>query len=92
MAGSQSLTTTDHETIKKWAEERGGKPAKVKGTGGKGDVGMIRFMFGVNDAALEAISWNDFFKEFDGKKLALLYQEKTREGQQSRFLKFVKRP
>ncbi len=92
MAGSQSLTTSDHEKIKKWAEDRGGKPAKVKGTGGGGSVGMIRFMFGSNGAALEPISWTDFFKEFDGKKLALLYQEKTREGAQSRFFKFIKRP
>lgn len=91
MAGSQSMTTTDHEAIKKWAEERGGKPAKVKGTGGGGSVGMIRFMFSSNGAALESISWDDFFKEFDAKKLALLYQDKTREGQQSRFFKFVHR-
>ncbi|MCL4398159.1 hypothetical protein M1403_04025 [Patescibacteria group bacterium] len=92
MANGQgtSKTTTDHNAIKKWAEERGGKPAKVKGTGGGGDVGMIRFMFGGNDQALEEISWNDFFKEFDNKKLALLYQDKTREGQLSRFFKFVR--
>jgi hypothetical protein len=91
MAGDQSKTTSDHEEIKKWAGERGGKPAKVRGTGGKGDIGMLRFMFGGNDAALEEISWEDFFKEFDVKELAFLYQEKTANGELSRFFKFVKK-
>ncbi len=37
--------TIDHDEIRGWAEARGGKPACVRGTGGRGgrsDVGMIR--------------------------------------------------
>ena len=31
-------TTTDHATIRAWAEARDGKPARVKGTGDAEDV------------------------------------------------------
>ncbi|MBI3887515.1 hypothetical protein HY310_00415 [Candidatus Microgenomates bacterium] len=80
-----SETTSDHEKIIKWVEDRGGKPAKVKGTGT-----MLRFLFSDNPA-LEEIGWDDFFKEFDSKNLALLYQETTKDGKPSRFFKFVSR-
>ncbi len=61
MAG-ESKTTTDHETIRKWAEARGAKPAGVKGTGGKDDPGVIRFNFpGYDEEKLEDISWENFF-------------------------------
>jgi len=61
-SGGQHLskTTTDHETIRHWAEERGGKPACVQGTGGRGDTGMIRLEFPrapqSNDDSLQEIS------------------------------------
>lgn len=89
MANNKSKISSDHETVKRWAQERGGKPAKVKGTGGNGSVGMIRFTFSKTHHALEEISWDEFFKEFDKNGLALLYQEQTRDGKQSRFFKFI---
>jgi hypothetical protein len=71
-------TTTDHNTIKKWAEKHGGKPAAVDRTHKKDDVGIIRVMFpkaphSEHDNLVE-ISWDEFFKEFDERKLALLYE------------------
>ena len=39
-------TTTDHETIRKWAEARDGRPARVKGTGDAKDAGLLRLDFG----------------------------------------------
>src|SRR5581483_12187970 len=70
-------TTTDHNTIRKWAEKHGGKPAAVESTYSKNDVGIIRLMFpkaphSEHDHLVE-ISWDEFFKEFDQRKLALLY-------------------
>lgn len=35
---SLSNTTTDHETIRKWVEERKGKPAQIEGTGNKNSL------------------------------------------------------
>jgi len=91
MAGA-SKTTTDHETIRKWAEARKARPAGVKGTGGEDDPGVIRLNFpGYDEDKLETISWEDFFAKFEENKLAFLYQEETRDGEQSNFFKFVKR-
>ena len=87
--------TTDHEVIRRWAEERGAKPARVQGTGGNGDIGIIRLEFpgapGARDEKLEEISWDDWFKEFDEKGLAFVYEETTASGQKSNFNKLVKR-
>lgn len=95
MAGD-SKTTTNHDEIKKWAEERGGHPAVVKDTRHEGEeVGVLRFDFEGNGEkqgdSLQAISWDEFFKTFDEKNLALLYQDTTADGDESRFSKFVNR-
>ena len=88
-----SRVTTDHEEIQKWAEERGAAPACVRGTGGKDDVGMIRLDFPgyTGENSLEHISWDEWFEKFDERKLALLFQEETAEGQKSNFNKIVSR-
>ena len=58
---------TDHEGIRRWAEERGGKPACVRGTGASDDVGMIRLDFPgySGETSLEKISWDEWFNKFD---------------------------
>jgi len=90
---SSSATTTDHDEIRRWAEERGAKPACVTGTGGRGDIGMIRLDFpGYSGGdSLQSISWDKWFEKFDGSNLALLYQKKTSGGQKSNFNKLVSR-
>jgi len=40
---------------------------------------------------LEPIEWDEFFEIFDENNLAFLYQEKTADGGQSRFSKFINR-
>ena len=59
-------TTTDHEEIRRWVEERGGVPATVKDTGDGGDPGVLRIDFPGygDDDALEQISWDDWFDKF----------------------------
>lgn len=92
---AEAHVTTDHETIRKWAEARGGKPAAVKATHRKGDAGILRIIFPdsryADDDALEEISWDEFFRKFDEAELALLYQEETAEGQRSLFNKLIRR-
>ena len=85
---SSSDTTTDHNKIREWAEARGGHPAKVD-TGGKG--GILRIDFGEPEENLEEINWDEFFQIFDENELAFLYQDKTADGGESRFNKFVNR-
>lgn len=81
--------TTDHDTIRKWVEQRGGHPAHVKRTGRKsGDPGVLRIDYPgfSGEDSLEEIEWDEFFKAFDKNKLAFLYQ-----GGRSRFSKLVDR-
>jgi hypothetical protein len=88
-----SKTTTDHNIIKKWIEERGGKPAAVKATADKEDPGLLRVDFPgySGEDSLEEISWEAFFEKFEEKDLAFLYQDETSKGETSRFFKFVSR-
>ncbi|SER21365.1 hypothetical protein SAMN05216548_11360 [Faunimonas pinastri] len=89
---SSAEKITDHKKIRKWAEDRGGRPSVAKGTekGGEG-AGVLRFDFGPKEDSLEEIDWDAFFETFEEKKLALLAQEKTADGKESRFFKFVER-
>jgi hypothetical protein len=86
-----SKTTRDHEEIRRWAEERGGKPAHVKRTGSGEDIGILRIDFpGYSGAgSLEPITWEQWFEKFDERNLSLLYQEETAGGQRSNFNKIV---
>ena len=71
--------TSDHDTIRKWAEGKGGKPAAVERTHEGGDVGIIRIMFPKAPQSehenLVEISWNEFFEEFEKRQLALLIEK-----------------
>lgn len=88
---SEATTTTNHDEIRRWAEQRGGRPARVRDSGGKGGPGILRLDFGEPDDSLEEISWDDFFQAFEDNELALLHQDKTSDGKQSRFNKLVHR-
>jgi hypothetical protein len=88
---NSSQTTTDHDEIRRWAEERGGRPATVKDTESGGEPGVLRFDFNEPEDRLEEISWDDFFQKFDEAGLALLYQDERKDGSESRFFKFVNR-
>jgi hypothetical protein len=73
-----SETTTDHETIRKWAEKHKGVPAAVEKTHDRKDIGIIRIMLPKaphsEHESLVEISWEEFFEEFEKKKLALLFE------------------
>ena len=92
MASAQR--TTDHQAIQDWVEARGGKPAHVRRTGGDdSDPGILRVDFPgfSGQTSLEALDWDAWFDAFERNQLAFLYQEKTADGQQSRFSKLVRR-
>lgn len=85
--------TTDHDEIRRWAEERGGEPAQVIGTGAEDEAGILRIQFPEygDDQNLTAISWEDFFEKFEQERLCFTYQEQLKDGQTSRFSKLVAR-
>lgn len=91
---AETRQTTDHDQIRRWAEERGGRPAAV-GPTRSGDSEIIRLVFpdapGHTDGDLEEISWDEWFEQFESNDLALLYQDRTEDGQRSNFNKLVSR-
>ena len=82
--------TIDHEEIKQWIEERGGRPSVVVSTRSNA-TGMLRIDFGEQDQDAEQISWEDFFRVFEEYDLAFIYEEETSDGQTSLSYKFVTR-
>lgn len=88
-----SQTTTDHDEIRRWVDERGGHPARVKGTNKGKTAGVLRIDYpGYSGKdSLEEISWEEFFDGFEKNELAFLYQEETKDGELSRFSKLVDR-
>jgi hypothetical protein len=79
-------TTTDHEEIRRWVEQRGGRPARVQGTGGE-DAGLLRIDFGEPEENLEPIDWEEWFDTFDRSGLVFLHEDEP----DSRFNKLVSR-
>jgi hypothetical protein len=88
---SSATVTTDHDFIRKWCEERGGRPTKVRGTEGKDGEGILRIDFAEPDDKLEQIPWDEFFETFEDRQLGFLHQDETGGGKTSRFFKFVHR-
>jgi hypothetical protein len=73
-----SNTTTDHNEIRRWAEQHGGRPAAVEGTGSGDDPGILRIMFPDapqhDDENLEELSWDEWLTAFDANGLALVHE------------------
>jgi hypothetical protein len=90
---SKTETTTDHDEIRRWVEEHGGRPVRVRGTENGQGAGVLRIDFpgGAGEDQLEPISWDEWFKTFDENDLAFLYQEQKASGEDSTFFKLVSR-
>jgi hypothetical protein len=82
--------TTDHDEIRRWAEERGGKPACVRGTEND-DSCLLRIDFpgGAGEESLAEMDWDDFFRVLDKRDLVFLYQNQKADGEQSTFNKLI---
>ena len=86
----QTLRTRDHHTIRAWAEARGGRPSTVLGTEHDQHLGVLRLDFpGYGGDRLSEVSWDDWFDAFDQRELEFVYQEHTKDGNQSNFFKVV---
>lgn len=74
--------TTDHAVIRKWVKRRGGWPAKFL---------HIYFPAYVTRGAFPRIDWEEFFRTFEERQLAFLYQDRTSAGERSYFFRLVSR-
>ncbi|HVH13585.1 MAG TPA: hypothetical protein VM759_11055 [Longimicrobium sp.] len=87
-------TTTDHAFIRSWVEERGGKPARVRRTGGSEDPGILRIDFPgfSGEGSLEEIGWDEWFEKFEENGLAFLHRDiEGEDGELDRFNKLISR-
>jgi hypothetical protein len=86
----QTLSTTNHDTIRKWADARKATPSVVTEEGDK--TGILRLDFpDYTGEDLQEVNWDEWFQLFDQNELQLIYQEETKDGEQSNFNKLVSR-
>jgi hypothetical protein len=60
--------TADHAEIRRWVEERGGRPAAVRSEEGRG-----RLAVAFDGTDCDPLSWDEFFERFDRESLAFAY-------------------
>ncbi|WP_343447615.1 hypothetical protein [Micromonospora schwarzwaldensis] len=85
----RSLVTRNHEVIQRWAGARGAKPATIAGTERGDRPGVLTFNLpGYRESSrIREITWDDWFRTFDSRRLNLIYQEQMRDGRQSNFFR-----
>jgi hypothetical protein len=90
---NSSRVLTDHDEIRRWAEERDARPSAVQRTHTDDSVGIIRLDFPgySGENSLEEIEWDEWFDKFDDNNLALIVQDETAGGERSNFNKIVSR-
>lgn len=83
----------DHSLIQRWAESRGAHPACVKGTEASDGTCMLRLDFPgyTGEHSLQPIEWDQWFRVFDQRQLALIVEDKMADGTRSNFNKLVRR-
>lgn len=94
IADEETRVTIDHETIRRWAEERDGFPATVRGSRSRSGLepGVLRIGFEDEETdELERLSWEEFFEKFEEKALAMRYENEPAEGGVERYHEFFKR-
>ena len=86
-----TVSTTNHNEIQQWAEEKEGIPATLKNQDEEASNLIIRILFSDDknvDQARE-IPWDQFFKLFEEHKLAFVYKHENFGGALSNFHRFV---
>lgn len=85
-------TTSNHEETRTWVEQRGGRPATLRGTRrGHDAADLLRFDFPGRSGqdALERISWEEWFAMFDAEGLRLLHQTDPAHGADRTFFEVI---
>jgi hypothetical protein len=89
--------TTDHNEILGWVSNHGGQPSAIRTR--DGTLGIVRLQFqhpeqmapSTNAPPLEPISWDEFFEQFEQRKLALVYENELDDAAAEASAKLVSR-
>jgi hypothetical protein len=98
----QDIITTNHRKIKEWIEDNGGRPAIICRADipsiNEDEVGLRISFGGKDDKKLlgaakisKNISWKNFFKLFERKGLAFIYQLTPKGPDISWTYRFIRR-
>ena len=100
---ADTVTLTDHEAIRDWAAARMGQPAIFDISPEAGTQEILRIVFDqsayqdqdrperpVNAGGYELVEWDDWFKLFDERELAMVV-EAEQPGRRTSFHKLVRR-
>ena len=79
--------TIEHEQIRNWAESRGARPVIREATG-DGPAPSIRFPEEDNG---KEVSWSEWLHCFENGQWAFIWEDRTPDGQVSRFWRLVPR-
>lgn len=94
MADAPTLRTTDHATIRRWAEARKARPMAVEDPRSP-DVPSIRLSFPdartSDGGSLTEIAWDEWLRRFDEAGLVFVYRETEPDGSPSRFNRLERR-
>lgn len=84
--------TTNHDEIKHWAEDNAGIPVLLPEAQAEGNTSKIYIDFLENgrNNEMKRIEWDEFFERFDKGNYALEYEDKIKNGVESRNFKFIK--
>ncbi|MDT7706906.1 MAG: hypothetical protein QOG20_2513 [Pseudonocardiales bacterium] len=83
-----TLVTTSHEVIRRWAQDRGAQPATVPGTEHGDHLGVLTLDFpGYGGEKLRHVSWDEWFRTFDERRLNFIFQDKKKDGTPSNFFR-----
>jgi len=90
---ARERTLVDHTQIKRWVESRGAHPAAVRGTEASDGSCMLRIDFPgySGEHTLQPIEWDQWFRVFDQRQLALIVEDKMADGTRSNFNKLIRR-
>ena len=80
MAHAETTTEQDESALDRAARRPTGQGERNRSDDGEG---ILRVDFADPDDKLEPIAWEEFFKTFEDRRLAFLYQDKTSDGKQA---------
>lgn len=87
----ETETTTDHETIREWVDERGSTAAQVTQPAGDDPGSLAVIPEGKMDDSLKEVSWEEFFEIFEDEGLAFRYQTDRDDPDEQWYCEFVER-